>query len=196
MEEMEPPRREYIPDLVYHYQMGLSSDSPPLQFLSFYHVAEHFFEAVYIDDMVRTVTSTLTGPSFSYRKRNDVVSLINLIKKRVRTTGERDTYNEEDALRLVIKQYVILHGSRLRYTLSTTRFWTTTGKCSTVFRSTNCDFNEADQDRLIKRIAGRIYKTRNAIVHSKDIGKGKYIPFHHDRELLREIPLLRFWLRR
>lgn len=193
LEEMEPPRRDYIPDLVYHYQMGLSSDSPPLQFLSFCHVAEHFFEAVYTDDMVRTVTSTLTGPSFSYRKRNDVISLINLIKKRVRTTGERDTYNEEDALRLVIKQYVNI--ARLKsslHALDNTILDYYKASAVQFSEAQTCDFEDGDQDRLAKKVASRIYKTRNAIVHSKDVGKGKYVPFHHDRELLREIPLLRF----
>jgi len=43
IDEMEPPRRTYINDLIYRYQMAISTDSPQLQFLSFYHIIEHFF---------------------------------------------------------------------------------------------------------------------------------------------------------
>lgn len=38
LEEVEPPKRKYISDLVYHYQRAVSTDSPYLQFISFYHV--------------------------------------------------------------------------------------------------------------------------------------------------------------
>jgi hypothetical protein len=49
-----------------------------------------------------------------------------------------------------------------------------------------------DQSEVIKALARRIYKTRNALVHSKDGPKGKYTPFTDDRWLIPEIPLMRF----
>ena len=40
-------------------------------------------------------------------------------------------------------------------------------------------------------IASRIYKVRNAIVHSKKQTFGAFIPFKHDRALSYEIPLVK-----
>jgi hypothetical protein len=192
-EEMEPPRRLYVTDLVYHYQMGLASDSPPLQYLSFYHVAEHFFEAVYTEDMIQSIIGVLTGPGFSYRRRSDITALIRTVRSKIRTVNERDVFNEEDALRLVLKNYIDparLRASLDEYDSSLLEFYKNT---PVSFAETGTvDLSEADLDRLTKRLASRIYKTRNAIVHSKDGGRGRYIPFQHDRDLFREVPLLRF----
>jgi hypothetical protein len=192
-EEMEPPRRLYVTDLVYHYQMGLASDSPPLQYLSFYHVAEHFFEAVFTEDMIQSIIGVLTGPGFSYRRRNDITMLIKTVRSKIRTVNERDVYSEEDALGLVLKAY--LDPARLRdslngYDSSLVDFYKTSPV--SFAEAGAIDLNEVDMDRLTKRLASRIYKTRNAIVHSKEGGKGRYIPFQHDRELYREVPLVRF----
>jgi hypothetical protein len=44
----------------------------------------------------------------------------------------------------------------------------------------------------VKDLVQRIYFTRNAIVHSKDGEKGKYLPFSHEKQLVKEVPLLRF----
>jgi hypothetical protein len=193
LDEIEPPRRVYIPDLVGHYQMGLSTDSPPLQFLSFYHIAAHFFEAVYTEDMIQSVIATLTGPGFSYRRRHDILALIKTIRQRVRTMNEREVYNEEESLRLVIRQYV--NFPRMKAALASfdpalPDYYKITQVGFS--EAPTCDLDETDLDRLTKRIASRVYKTRNAIVHSKEGGKARYMPFQHDRELLREIPLLRF----
>ena len=42
-----------------------------------------------------------------------------------------------------------------------------------------------------KEIRNRIYAVRNSIVHSKEGEKLRYEPFKHDKELSREIPLIR-----
>ena len=67
LEDLDPPRRIYDSDLVSHYQMGVATDSPPLEYLSYYHVAEHFFEAVFEDDLISRVRTVLTQPGFSFR---------------------------------------------------------------------------------------------------------------------------------
>lgn len=50
------------------------------------------------------------------------------------------------------------------------------------------DWDSAD---AIKRIVNRIYKVRNAIIHSKQGKGGIYRPFLHEAELSKEIPLIR-----
>jgi hypothetical protein len=74
--ELDPPRRTYPNDLVYHYQMALSSDVPFLIYISFYHIFEHFFETVFNDDLIETVKKELTSPSFSYKRKKDIAGII------------------------------------------------------------------------------------------------------------------------
>ena len=40
-------------------------------------------------------------------------------------------------------------------------------------------------------VRNRIYSVRNAIVHSKEGEKLRYEPFKHDKELAKEVPLIR-----
>jgi len=54
------------------------------------------------------------------------------------------------------------------------------------------NFNESDVDNIYRKLALRIYKTRNSIVHSKEINKPTFRPFKDDKDLLKEIPLIRF----
>ncbi len=65
----------------------------------------------------------------------------------MRTTGERDTYNEEDALRLVIKQYVNI--ARLKtslHALDNTILDYYKASAVQFSEAQTCDFDEADQD--------------------------------------------------
>ncbi|MEZ9269570.1 hypothetical protein AB9R79_23880, partial [Vibrio splendidus] len=73
--EIDPPRRKYIPDLIYHYQLGVGSDNPFLEFISYYHVAEHFFESIFNDDLIDKIKVNITKPDFSYRRKKDVSDL-------------------------------------------------------------------------------------------------------------------------
>ena len=49
-----------------------------------------------------------------------------------------------------------------------------------------------DESAIHAALARRIYKTRNSIVHSKEGARRKYVPFEHDRVLVKEVPLVRF----
>ncbi len=191
--ELEAPRRSYLPDLVYHYQMGVATDSPPLEYLSYYHVAEHFFDSVFYDNLIEQVQHTITQPDFSYRRPKDVRKLIDYVTKQVKIRNEDVTFSELEALRLTLEKYVdidLLNKKIADY--DNTLF--------DYFKSTKVDFSDGDpvnlQDnnkaQVTRDVARRIYKTRNAIVHSKDGDKGRYIPFRHDRVLVKEVPLLRF----
>ncbi len=68
IEEIDPPKRKYENDLILFYQKGISSESVDLQYLSFYHILEHFFEKIYNDEMIKSIKSELTKPSFSYKR--------------------------------------------------------------------------------------------------------------------------------
>lgn len=68
IEEIEAPKRKYENDLILFYQKGISSESVDLQYLSFYHILEHFFEKIYNDELIKSIKGELTKPSFSYKK--------------------------------------------------------------------------------------------------------------------------------
>jgi hypothetical protein len=53
-------------------------------------------------------------------------------------------------------------------------------------------FDQAESSNVFTSLANRIYKTRNALVHSKEGSKGRFVPFSDDRELIPEVPLVRF----
>ena len=108
MAGLDVPRRMYVKDLVHHYQLGISSESPMLQYLSFYHVAEHWFESIYQDDLVDQIQGRLTGPSFSFRRKKDIQDLIKHVNRAIQLRNEELIINEEVALRLTLAKYVDL----------------------------------------------------------------------------------------
>ena len=193
VDELEAPKRFYIPDLVYHYQLAVASDNPSLEYLSYYHVAEHFFEAVFDDDLIERVRHTITQPDFSYKRKKDIKRLISKISKSRKYQGERVIFSEQEALRLTLERYVdiaVLLEKVKAYDDALVEYY----KTSHVPFSggDRVDLEDSDTSRVLKAVASRIYKTRNSIVHSKDSDRGKYVPFEHDKVLAREVPLLRF----
>ena len=52
------------------------------------------------------------------------------------------------------------------------------------------NFDE-EAEKVYSAIRDRIYATRNAIVHSKHGERLRYEPFKHDKQLAKEIPLIR-----
>nr|BFE64973.1 hypothetical protein GCM10020063_094990 [Dactylosporangium thailandense] len=191
---MEAPRRHYVADLVHHYQLGISGDSPMLQYLSYYHVAEHWFENVYQDDLIDRVQALITAPGFSYRRKQDVRSLIRNVTKAVQLRDEELAINNEQAaLTLTLNRFVNisdLNDDIRRFDAALPELYAS----HTVSFSGGdpVDLNSTDAQGTLVSLSRRIYKTRNALVHSKEGSKGRFVPFTHDNELAREIPLMRF----
>lgn len=191
--DVEPPKRIYLNELILHYQKGISSESIDHQFLSFYHVLEHFFEKIYNDDIVNSVKSELTKPSFSYKRTKDLNSLIGLIQTRLKYRNDEFQINEPEALELTLKKFV----KDLPYLASELR--TISPTLIDYFKSTEVPFSRGNKVNfdsnnnveIYSNLAKRIYLTRNSIVHSKDTDKSKYTPFRDDKDLLTEIYLLR-----
>ncbi len=191
--DVEPPKRVYLNELILHYQKGISSESIDHQFLSFYHVLEHFFEKIYNDDILNSVKSELTKPSFSYKRTKDLNSLIGLIQTRLKYRNDEFQINEPEALELTLKKFV----KDLPYLASELR--TISPTLIDYFKSTEVPFSRGNKVNfdsnnnveIYSNLAKRIYLTRNSIVHSKDTDKSKYTPFRDDKDLLTEIYLLR-----
>jgi hypothetical protein len=193
VDELDPPRRTYNEDLVAHYILAVSTDSPSVQYLSYYHVLEHFFESIFNDELVDKIKTQITHPSFSYRRKKDVVSLIDQIKRSLQIRSETITFSESEALRLTLARYVDtaeLTSKINEYSPELLEYYKSIevsfSKAPTV------DLTSNDQETVIRNLARRIYATRNSLVHSKDGDKQRYTPFKDERALLSEVPLLRF----
>jgi len=195
--DIEPPRRHYIPDLIYHYQLAVAADNPFLEFLSYYHVIEHFFEEVFEKDLVERVRNKITHPEFSYKREKDITGLIKDISRSFKIRDEKGDekviFNEQEALRLTLTLYVDivkLQEKLASYDDNLINYYQST---KVPFSdASEVDLQESDTSKIFKKLAARIYKTRNSIVHSKKSDKARYTPFKDDRILVKEIPLLRF----
>lgn len=191
--DVEPPKRIYLNELILHYQKGISSESIDHQFLSFYHVLEHFFEKIYNDDILNSIKTELTKPSFSYKRNKDLSGLISIIQNRLKYKNDEFLLNEPEALELTLRKFVrdIPYLSNELTTISPTLieyFKTTDVPFS---KGNKVNFENTNVNEIYTNLAKRIYLTRNSIVHSKETDKSKYTPFRDDKDLLTEIYLLR-----
>ena len=192
-DELDPPRRIYTEDLVNHYILAISTDSTTLQFLSHYHVLEHFFESVFNDDLIEQIKTAITQPGFSYKRKKDVSQLITTIKKSLQIRSETITFSEIAALRLSLTKFIDVESlltNLQEYDPSLIEYYASTEVPFS--RGATVSLGSGNNEQIIKDLAHRIYSTRNALVHSKDGDKARYIPFKDEHSLLMEIPLMRF----
>jgi hypothetical protein len=190
---LDAPRQTYDADLVHHYLMGVSTEIPLLEYLAYYHIAEHFFEKVFREDLVNQVRSGIADPSFSARRNKDIQSIINTVTKVQRQVKDEGGVNEQRALQLVLDRFVSV--PRLvddldAYDASLVDYYANNDV--PFAGASKVSIHGNDEEATRGAIAKRIYKVRNALVHAKEGELPKYAPFAHDEELAREIPLMRF----
>lgn len=98
-----------------------------------------------------------------------------------------------EALELTLKKYVNLNNLKEKineYDDKLISFYKERQVSFSKGNPVNLDSN--DEKQIYSNLASRIYQTRNALVHSKDTDKSKYLPFKHDKILMKEVPLMRF----
>ena len=188
---MDPPRRIYDSDLVHHYQLAIATDSPPLEYLCYYHIAEHFFEAIFEDDLITGVRAMLTQPSFSFRRKQDVRRLVAHVKDRLKFQRDEMIFSEQEALKLVLSKYVDMRNVREKLEAIQDKLLVYYAAKTVAFAKGDQVDLRGDDAEVMTALSRRVYKTRNAVVHSKEGGRPRYQPFRHDRELAQELPLMR-----
>ena len=160
--------------------------------MSFYHILEHFFEKIYNEDLIKSVQDKLTAPSFSYKRPKDLNALVKTVQDKLRYKNEEFQINEPEALRLVLDKFILdfqeIKDEIGTYDSNLLDYYKTEEVSFSLANRVNFD---EDRQVILKNLRERIYKTRNSIVHSKDTDKTKYLPFKHDRELSKEIILMR-----
>lgn len=192
-DSIDAPRRTYDHDLVHHYLLGVASEIPLLEYLAYYHIAEHFFDKIFHDDLIEQIRSGITDPSFSVRRARDIQSLIRIVTRAQRQVRDEGGVNELRALELVLGKFV--NFDRLCSDLDS---WDASlvdryKNLEVAFADANkVDLRSTERLKVAKGLAQRIYKVRNSLVHAKEGLLPKFAPFTHDDDLAMEIPLMRF----
>ncbi len=187
------PYKAYNNELTTYYYQGVSTDIPFTQYLAFYHVAEYFFQTIAEQDAFQEIEEYITRPSFSPHKKEDIRAFYNRIKKKMREQKEDGLWDEKTGLLLCLKMYVkdldTLKDTIIEIDPTAIDYYE---KEQVPFASDGGTINFADsQEAVYATIRNRVYAVRNAIVHSKEGERLRYEPFKNDKELLREIPLIR-----
>lgn len=191
--EIAPRNKLYKVPALDKYQMALSSDNPVVQFLGYYNVLEYFSGEVQLEKLVKLIKIKLSDKNFSLYDNKDIVAIINTVKN---NNQESIRGKEQDYIELTLKNYVIINNlvKRLK---SNELYMNGSNQINKVEFSdgVKVDFTK-DKETVFKSLASRIYRTRNAIVHSKSNDyqskeRKIYNYFDNEQELLDEIPLMK-----
>lgn len=187
------------PNLVYNkvlteqYRMAVSSIDPFVQFIGYYHIMEYFFEEVYKEDVLDHVRKQLNHPGFSVKRNKDIMKIVNLINKK---KAESLVGTELESLELTLTRYIDIDEIAEKLNKIDK-------KLIDYYKNNKVEFSNGDEidlqengKNIFKKLANRIYKTRNSLVHSKsnDVvvkDRGMYEPFKDVNVLSKEIPLLK-----
>lgn len=193
-DDFDYPKKIYNQELISYYNEAISSTILSYKYLSFYHIIEYFYENIFMEDQIAKAKEIITDVSFSYKRNKDIARLIKNIQ--IKFVDKDIAINEKNALSLLIKKHVSQDTlkERLidRYGESVLEIL---NKEVNFSGGNIVIFSKKDEGQYINSLANRIYKTRNAIVHSKEslteekINK-KYKPVKDDKELLSEISLI------
>lgn len=194
---IESPKIYYKENLTSQYFKAMSATDPFISFLCFYHVIENFSEDIYIDDIIDSIRREIQNPKFSSKRGKDITKLIEIIRSRLRNNTDEYQINEQEAIELTLKKYIpnpaelakeikeIDHSSLNYYKLNTVPF----------SKGDQIDFDILPTEKLYKKLAARIYKTRNSIVHykSNDLRlkeRNVYETMNNEPDLFKELPLM------
>lgn len=183
IEQPQFPRRMYDPDLVAYYQLGRSSETALLSYLSLYNVIEHFFSQVTEQALHKRVTDVLVQPGFSHTKKSKLRDLVKAVRAHDNKT------DEPSALKLVLEKHFdprALADWVIEYEKQFGAVYTSGSPI--LGESVPISTNAID---VAPSMARRIYHFRCLLVHNKEGEKSRYIPFSDDdKDILRELPLL------
>lgn len=187
------PYKSYNQKLTKYYYQAVATDMPFAQYLAFYHVAEFFFQSISEEDAFTEIAEFITKPSFSPHAKSDIKRFYNMIRKKLREQRDDGVWNEKKGLLLCLRKYVsnlALLKDAIQVTDSSAIDYYKENLVEFADDSKIIDFDD-NEEVIYANIRDRIYSIRNAIVHSKEGEKLRYEPFIHDKQLLREIPLIR-----
>ncbi|CCU58561.1 hypothetical protein [Bacillus subtilis] len=188
--DFQAPKRKYNSNLIDYYNLAISSRDPFISFISYYHIIEYFFDEVYREHQINTLRTSITSPRFSYKDDNELFKIIKKIINDNRHVKENGSGNEQRSLNYVLNKFLHdLDEFKQRLDTDELNFYQNN---SVSFSAGDVINWEKNDDKIIKAISNRVYKTRNALIHSKSSKKDvTYHPYLHKTELEKEISLIK-----
>ncbi len=188
-----PPQRIYNGEVLDYYTMAMESRDPFTIYISFYHIIEYYFDAVFRKKLTEEIKDRMTRPDFSYKSEEKIYELAQYIKKHMSGDEKSGKGNEFESLKYVLMEYVPIDDLKKRINqidLKAIDYYQnnfvpfTTSSKTKVFWS--------DTQGVYTNLATRIYETRNSLVHSKsEQAANQYKPYKNKKELSVEIPLIK-----
>ncbi len=191
--DFDSPKNVYNAELVSYYAEALSSTVLPHKYLSFYHILEFFYEKIFSENQINEARKIITDVSFSYKRDKDIMRLIKGVQQK--SLDNDVTINEKSALTLLIKKHIAQDDLKSRLIDRNGEEYLEGLHHKVSFSDGNPIIFSNDESQFVTSLTDRIYKTRNAIVHSKESlvdekKNKKYKRVRDDLELLREITLI------
>lgn len=184
------PLKSYNANIINYYKKAMSSSDPYIQYISFYHILEYFYDETYYRYLVNDMRGKITHPDFSYKSDEELIKLAKFAQNRLRQFGEDGQGNELESLKYVLKEFVNIPDLK-------TKLEELKGDWVSYYSNHKVTFSDGPvlnfkDDQAMGSIAKRIYYTRNSLIHSKS-GKKEltYHPYNHENLLKQEIPLIK-----
>lgn len=188
-----PPQRIYNVEVLDYYTMAMESRDPFTMYIAFYHIIEHYFDAVFRKKLTEEIRGKITHPDFSYRSEAKLYELAKYIKRHMNSDEDFGKGNELDSLKYVLIEYVPVDELKERINnldSDAVSYYQSNFVPFTTSRKTKIAWS--DSQGVYTNLATRIYQTRNALVHSKsEQSANQYRPYENKKDLMKEIVLIR-----
>lgn len=188
-----PPHRIYNVAVLDYYTMAMESRDPFTMYISFYHIIEHYFDAVFRKKLTKEIKEKITHPDFSYKNEEKLYELAKYIRKHMSSADDVGKGNEFESLKYVLMEYVPINELKKRINdLSPSAIDYYQNNLVTFTTSKKTKISWSDTQGVYTNLATRIYETRNALVHSKSEQRAnQYRPYENKKDLTSEIALIK-----
>lgn len=110
---LEIPRRQYDQEAVRYYLEGSGSRSAYFKYLSYYHVLEFYFDAVFKDMIVEILREEMTKPGV-FQNETKVYKVAKSIKEKFHNNRDRGEGNELETLKYIVSHILSVNNIKDR----------------------------------------------------------------------------------
>ena len=173
--------------------MALESRDPFTAYIAFYHIIEHYFDAVFRKKLTDAMKQRITHPDFSYNSERKLYDLAKFIRKTMYSDDGSGKGNEFESLKYVLVEYVPIEELKnMINELDSHAIAYYQNNCVPFTTSKKTKIAWMDINAVYTNLATRIYETRNALVHSKSEQlNNQYRPYKNKKDLISEMALIR-----